>query len=239
MSTSPLVVLAPAAFSIALDAVAAAFFRETGTAIGMVYGPASGNAANSIESRIANARDFDVAFLPKGLMTKGAEAGRIQPETVVEVIRSSVGACARAGDSTGRIDTVAALTETLSRSSKIAVSAAGSGIYVSQVLLKRLGLDQMLKDRLLIVHSEPVAAAVERGEADIGFQQMAELLHVDGVAILGPIPNEVQSYTVISGGVSTATTRAEDTRHFLRYFSTDAARSSLEAGGLRHVSDAK
>ena len=235
MTISPLVVLAPAAFSIALDAVSTAFSHKTGIAIAMVYGPASGNSANSIENRISDAGDFDLVFLPKGLMTKGAEAGRIQPGSVVDVMRSSIGACSRLHDNTRQIDTVAAFTETLSRSSRIAVSAAGSGIYVSQVLLKRLGLKQTLKDRLLIVNSEPVAAAVKRGDADIGFQQIAELLHVDGVAILRPIPEELQGYTVISGGVSNGTTRPLEATDFLGYLSTDAARSALQAGGVKPV----
>lgn len=235
MSASPLIVLAPAAFSIALDGVATAYSRETGRSIAMTYGPAAGPVANSIESRISSVNGFDVAFLPQGLMAKGADAGRILPASVVDVMRSSVGACVRSDSASTQIGSVAALVDTLKRSSWIAVSAAGSGIYVSQVLLKRLGLEEDLKDRLLTVTSEPVAAVVKRGDAEIGFQQLAELLHVYGVKILGPIPAEVQSYTVIAGGVSAGSKRADDARDYLQFVESAAARPALEAGGVDHM----
>ncbi len=232
MSTSPLVVLAPAAFSIALDGAAAAFSRDTGRSIEMTYGPAADPVANSIESRISNVDGFDVAFLPQGLMAKGADAGRILPASVVDVMRSSIGACVSSDAASPQIGSVAALVDTLNRSSRIAVSAAGSGIYVSQVLLKRLGLEEALKDRLLTVTNEPVAAVVNRGAAEIGFQQLAELLHVEGVSIVGAIPAELQSYTVICGGMSSGSRRAEVATSFLDYFVTEAARSALKAGGV-------
>ncbi len=235
MSARELIVLAPSAFSRALDAIATAYGAEHECQVVMLLGPASGNAPASVTSRLAADEPADVVLLPTAMLGEQIAQGRIAPGSNTEVMRSLIGACVRAGTRIPDISTVAALTEALRDVGSVALSPAGSGAYVSNVLYKRLGLEAEMSAKTGTIAGEPVGAVVARGEAVLGFQQMSELLACDGIAIVGPLPDEVQNATVIAAGITSRSRRADEAEAFVSFFGSVEAAHLLRTGGVEPI----
>lgn len=232
MSARELIVLAPAAFSRALDAIATAYGARHGCEVLLRYGPATGAAPQSIVSRLAGDEPADVVLLPSALLGEQVAKGHAAPGSNADVMCSLIGACVRAGTRIPNISTIAALTEALRDAGSVALSPAGSGAYVSNVLYKRLGLEAEMSAKTRTIAGEPVGAVVARGEAVLGFQQMSELLVCDGIAIVGPLPDEVQNATVIAAGITNRCRRAEEAQSFVRFLGSAEAAPLLRSGGV-------
>ena len=124
-------------------------------------------------------------------------------ESHSSLARSAIGMAVRAGASKPDISTVDALKRTLLQAKSIAYSASVSGDYLSTELLQRLGIaDQVLSKCRRIEGGERVGSVVARGEAEIGFQQISELLPVPGIDHVTPLPPEGQKVSVFSAGVA-------------------------------------
>ncbi len=142
--------------------------------------------------------------------------GYVVASSRVDLASSLIGMAVRAGSARPDISTLAAFERTLVEAKSIAYSASASGTYLSTILFPRLGLADELKAKSLRVVGERVGAVVARGDAEIGFQQVSELLPIEGITYIGTIPSEVQKVTMFSAGI---TTRARD---------VDAAEALLE-----------
>jgi molybdate transport system substrate-binding protein len=113
----------------------------------------------------------------------------------------------------------------------IAYSQSASGIYISTEMFKKLGIADRVAAKSKMVPT-PVAEAVARGDAQIGFQQISELLPVKGITFAGPIPDDLQRVTVFSAGV-TATSRSSATaRDLIAYLSSPQAQETIRRTGL-------
>ncbi len=235
MSPRELIVLAPAAFSRSLDAIAAAYGAKQDCQVLLRYGPATGAAPQSIVSRLAGDEPADVVLLPTALLGEQIAQGRAAPGSNADVMRSLIGACVRAGTRIPDISTVAALTGALRDVDSVALSTAGSGAYVANVLYKRLGLESEMSAKTRTIAGEPVGAVVARGEAELGFQQMSELLVCDGISIVGPLPDEVQNATVIAAGITSRSRRADEAEAFVSFFGSVEAAPLLRSGGVEPI----
>jgi len=116
-----------------------------------------------------------------------------------------------------------------------AYSDSGSGTYLSTVLFPRLGIAEQIAGKSRKVRGppsgEPVAQVVARGEAEIGFQQVAELIHVPGIAFVGALPAEVQPAISFAGALTTTVQQPEAARALIRFLaSAEAAPVIIEAG---------
>src|ERR1700752_2743187 len=130
----------------------------------------------------------------------------------------------RKGAPKADIGTVDALKRTLLQAKSIAYSASVSGDYLSTELLQRLGIaDQVLGKCRRIEGGERVGAVVARGEAEMGFQQMSELLPVPGIDHVTPLPPEVQKVSVFSAGVAASTSDSDAARGIVRFLSSPEA----------------
>ena len=128
-------------------------------------------------------------------------AGRIVPGSRVDLARSGIGVAVRAGAPRPDLGSAEAFTRALMGAQSLAHSSSASGIYI-KALLQRLGVTEALGKRIRQVEGEPVGRVVASGEAEIGFQQMSELLPVKGIDIVGPLPPELQHVTVFSAGLA-------------------------------------
>src|SRR6185312_13102552 len=120
--------------------------------------------------------------------------GRVAAGSRVDLARSGIGVAVCAGAPRPDIGSADALVRALLQAKSVAHSSSASGIHI-KALLQRLGVTEALGDRIRQVVGEPVGAVVARGEAEIGFQQVSELLPVAGIDYVGPLPPEVQHYT--------------------------------------------
>ncbi|KAA0941911.1 ABC transporter substrate-binding protein [Pseudomonas sp. ANT_H14] len=85
------------------------------------------------------------------------------------------------------------------------------------------------------ISAKPVAEAVARGEAEIGFQQLSELMHIEGIDVIGLIPDQVQKMTMYSAAITTGSVQQEEAATLLKFLSSEAARSAMKLGGLTPV----
>src|SRR5436190_1906356 len=126
-----------------------------------------------------------------------------RPESRIPFAESFIGMVVRAGQPKPDISTVEALRKTLLAAKSIAYSDSSSGPYLSTVGFKKLGAADEIAGKTRKVRGppsgEPVAAVVARGEAEVGFQQVAELIHVPGVDFVGTVPAEIQPPTFFVG----------------------------------------
>jgi molybdate transport system substrate-binding protein len=141
----------------------------------------------------------------------------------------------RAGAPKPDISTVEALIRTLLEAKSIAYSASASGIYVSTKLFPRLGVAEQVRDKSIRVVSERVGTVVARGDAEIGFQQVSELLPIPGLDYVGPLPSEAQEITVFSAGVATAAKNPQAARELIQFLASPAVVPAIRKVGLEPV----
>jgi len=142
----------------------------------------------------------------------------------------------RVGATKPDLSSIDALRRTLLQAKSIAYSASVSGQYLTTELYQRLGItDQVISKSRLIGGGERVGAVVARGEAEIGFQQMSELLHVPGIAHITPLPPEVQKVSVFSAGVAASTRDSDLARAVIKFLTSPEAAAAIAKSGLEPV----
>lgn len=225
-------IFAPAAFQAGLREANSLFEQTLGIQVKLSYGPAGGHTPNAIVQRLANGEHFDIVLLPLAMLSEQIRASRVRPD-FVEVLRSGIGACVPAGDPLPDISSALVLRQTLLKARRIACSTAGSGEYVVGSLLDILGIESEVKSKIWRLATEPVARVVSRREADLGFQQMSELHAETGVTIIGPLPAEVQRFTVVAAGLNATLTDAEPlARQWISHLRSSDAAHLLIASGI-------
>lgn len=121
------------------------------------------------------------------------------------------------------------------KAESIGYSASASGTYLSTVLLPGLGLWEQLESKSKRILSERVATVVARGEVEIGFQQISEILPIEGVAYAGPIPSKYQKVTTFSMGITTRAKNLSDARRLVDFLSSAEVAAIIAATGLEPV----
>src|SRR4051812_2727245 len=173
-----------------------AFERASGHHLITARGPSMGDSPESIPSRLARGEAADVVILDAAAADELGRRGVLRDGSKVDLARSQIGMVVRAGAEKPDIGSVDRFRAALLAAKSIAYSDSSSGTYLSTVLFKQLGIaDEVLPKSRKIrgpPSGEPVAAVVARGEAELGFQQVSELIHVAGISFVGPIPAELQ-----------------------------------------------
>jgi molybdate transport system substrate-binding protein len=192
-----------------------------------------GTGENSILNRLRRGESIDVVIVADAVLSGFVKEGLIMAESYTPLARSSIGMAVRAGAPRPDIGTVEGLKRALLGAKSIAYSASVSGDYVSTELYQRLGIaDQVSGKSRRIEGGERVGAVIARGEAEIGFQQMSELLPIPGIDHVTPLPPEVQKVSVFSAGVA-ASTRDVDAAHALiRFLASPEAADAITKSGL-------
>src|SRR5262245_47322385 len=193
-------VVTSGAFTAAYLEIVPEFERTTTHKVSTVFGASMGTAPDSIPSRLQRGEALDVVIMADTALEDLIEQGKVAAGSRVDLVRSSIGVAIRAGAPKPDITTIDALRRTLLAAKSIAYSASASGVYVSTELFQRLGIADQVMSKSRRIDSARVGEIVARGEAEIGFQQISELLPVQGIDYIGPLPAEVQKVTVFSAG---------------------------------------
>ena len=211
------------------------FERATHNKVVTAYGASMGNAPDSIPSRLERGEPVDVVILAAPALDDLIKQGKVVPGSRVDLVRSSIGVAVRAGAPKPDISSVEALKRALLQAKSIAYSASASGVYLSQELFPRLGIADEIKAKCHRIANEPVGAVVARGDAEIGFQQISELLPVAGIDYIGPLPPDVQKVTVFSAGVAAGAKHPEAARALIKFLSSSAVVPAITKSGLEPV----
>jgi molybdate transport system substrate-binding protein len=155
----------------------------------------------------------------------------------VDLARSAIGIAVREGAPRPDIGSAVALKQTLLAARAISYSKTGiSGVYFPTVL-ERLGIAAQVASKVLIPPSGvPVGEVVAKGDAEIGVQQISELLPVPGIEIVGPLPAELQKLTVFSAGLFTAASEPKVAESLIMLLTSPAARPVYQRKGMEPVS---
>lgn len=228
-------VISSGGFTAAYKQLVPLYEQASGHKVITSYGASIGNAPDSIPSRLARGEQFDILILSGDGLDKLVQLGHVVPGSRVDLGRSIIGMSVRKGTPRPDISTVEALKQTLLNARSIAYSASASGTYLSTELFPRLGLAEQLKDKAKKIYSERVGAVVARGDAEIGFQQVSELLPFAELDYVGPLPDEVQQVIFFSAGIGTHAGAPEAARHLVRYLASPAAAAIVRSTGLDPV----
>ena len=194
-----------------------------------------GAGADSIPSRLQRGEAIDVVIVADTVLEQLIKDGLVAADSRVDLARSSIGVAVRAGAPRPDIGTVDALKATLLQAKSIAYSGSVSGTYVSTELFQRLGIADEVAAKSRKIDRERVGAVVARGEAEIGFQQISELLPVPGLTFVGPLPPEVQKVSVFSAGVIKTSRQPEAARALIRFLASPEAASTVARTGLEPI----
>ena len=211
------------------------FERRTQNRVVTSFGASMGDAPDSIPMRLARGEPVDVVILASTVLDELIEQGKVVRGSRVDLVRSSIGMAVRAGAPKPDISTVEALVRTLLEAKSIAYSASASGVYLSTKLFPRLGIADQIKGKSQRIVSERVGTVVARGDAEIGFQQISELLPIPGLDYVGPLPSEAQEVTVFAAGVATGAKNPEAARELIQFLASPVTVPAIRKAGLEPV----
>jgi molybdate transport system substrate-binding protein len=237
MNTTPseITVMTSGAFTAAFLDLIPHYERATRNKI-VVAATSIGTGTGSIPSRLQRGEPVDVVIVADAVLVNFIKGGLVLAESHVPVARSSIGMAVRAGTPRPDISSVDALKRALLQAKSIAYSASVSGDYLSNELFQRLGIaDQVLPKSRRIEGGERVGAVLARGEAEIGFQQISELLPVLGIDVVGALPPEVQKVSVFSAGIAAASRNAEAAGALIRFITSPEAADAITKSGLEPI----
>ena len=234
-ATSEIKVITSGGFTAAYNILGPEFETATGISLITAYGASSGGAVDSIPSRLARGEPADVIILSRSSLDKLTAAGEVVADSRVDLVRSSIGMAVKASAPKPDISTSDAFVETLLAAESIGYSASASGTYLSTVLFPQLGIWEQIEAKSKRISSERVATVVARGDVQIGFQQISEILPIEGIDYVGPIPKDVQKVTTFSAGITTRAENPADAQTLIDFLSSSAVAETIASTGLEAV----
>lgn len=224
-------VMMSAGFSEAYRDLIPDFERTTGHKVVTIRGPSMGNRPEAVPNRIARGEPADVVIINTEAIDRLIADGKVVAPSRAELARALIGAVVRAGAPKPDISTIEALKRTLLGAKSIAYSDSGSGVYLSTVLFPRLGVAEQIKEKSKMIPGS-VAQTVARGEYELGFQTMSELLPVKGVDQLGPIPAETQAAQSFSAAMTAGAKEPAAGLALIEYLSSPEAAPAIIKSGM-------
>lgn len=221
-------VVSGGAFRQVLNALAAEYRKETGVRLDITYRTV-GQHLDLIRS---GQEEFDVAVLTPAAIDDLVKQGKVAAGTRADLAKTGIGVVVKAGAPAPDISTVDAFKRALLAAKSVAFidpkAGGSSGIYV-EGLLARLGIADQVNAKAVLVHGGAVADHVADGEAEIGVHQIGEILPVAGVRLVGPLPPEIQNFTVYAAGVGTAAKDGKAARALIKFLAGPSALPIVKA----------
>ncbi|WP_321794825.1 substrate-binding domain-containing protein [Caballeronia sp. J97] len=213
-----------------LDALASTFEAQYGQHVEMES--VGGVAALR---RIEDGEAFDIVVLASDAIDRLAASGHVDAASRVGIARSGVAVAVRAGAPHPSIDDESAVREAVLAARSIGYSTGPSGVYLTR-LFERWGIAERIASR--IVQAPPgvaVGTLIARGEVELGFQQLSEMIGVEGIDVLGMLPPEIQTLTVFEGAMGAKANAPQLARAFLAFLDSSATDGAKIEHGMEPV----
>jgi molybdate transport system substrate-binding protein len=210
-----------------LAELAEAYTRQSGQAVAI-------ESVGGVDAlrRVQEGEAFDFVVLAADAIEKLTAVGCVDPATRTDLARSGVAIAVAAGAPQPDIASESAVRDAVLRARTIGYSTGPSGTYLSS-LFKRWGIADTIALRIVLASPGiPVASLVARGDAELGFQQLSELMHAPGIDVVGPLPAEIQALTVFSAAICTASRRAAATGKLMSFLGSSAADAAKRRHGM-------
>lgn len=225
-------VMSSGGFTAAYKDLVAGCEVKIGQKVVSAYGASMGAAPDAIPNRLARGEPADIVILAAEAFDKLAAEGKGVPGSRVDLVRSAIGLSVKAGAPKPDISTVAALKKTLMEAKTIAYSASASGTYLSEELFPKLDPSGAVMAKAKKIFSERVGTVVARGEAELGFQQVSELVTIEGLDFVGTLPEEVQRVTVFSAGLAAGSKEPEAAKKLIACLGSPESAPAIRKTGL-------
>jgi len=219
----------------AFKALVPEFERVSGHKVLTAYGPSMGTTANAIPVRLERGEAVDVLIMVGYALGDLVRQGRVIADSRVDLAKSPIGVAVRSGAPKPDISSADAVKRALLAAKTIAYSDSASGVYVSTEMFGKLGIADEMKDRARKIPATPVGEIVAQGEAEIGFQQISELVPVPGIDIVGPLPPELQKITVFSAGIATVSKEPDAGKALIKFLGSPAASAAIVKSGIEPI----
>jgi len=196
---------------------------------------ASFSSSPDIMKRAKAGESADLFILASGSVDELIKLGKVVPGSRVDLAKSGMGIAVRAGAPKADISSSDAVKRALLAAKSIGYSGGASGAYVIE-LVQRMGIADELKPKLRQAPpGVPVGDLVARGEVEIGLHQMSELLPVAGIDILGPLPADIQQFTVFAAGVSTGAKTPDAAKKLVKFLTAPETVPLIGKKGMEPV----
>ena len=220
-------VLSSTALKSVLAELGPQFEKATGHKVAAQFAPAA-----ELKARIDKGEAFDVAILTTPLMDELAKHSRIAVGSRLDLARAGAGVAIRKGAPRPDIATAESFKRTLLAAKSVAYVGTGATAANIRAVFERLGIADEMKAKTKLLSGIGAADAIAKGEAELGFTQVSEILGIEGAELAGPLPPELQVYTVFPAAGSASAREPEAAVQFLRYLKTPEAAKVIRAKGM-------
>jgi molybdate transport system substrate-binding protein len=234
-SADDILVMTSGAFTAPYLELAPGYERSTGNKF-KTLATSMGTGTDSIPNRLRRGEHVDIVIVAADALDALIDNGMVRAGSRVDLARSSIGMAVKSGARRPDISSVDALRRTLLEARSVAYSASVSGDYLVNELFPKLGVANELQSKGMRIERERVGDVVARGDAEIGFQQLSELLPIKGLDLVGPLPREVQRVTVFAAGIAASSTNIAAARAFIDFLASPSAASVIAKSGLEPLS---
>jgi molybdate transport system substrate-binding protein len=228
-------VMSSGAFYSTLEVLIPIYEQKSGNKVVLISGSSMGASPTAIPTRLKRGEAADLLFMAGPELDKLIEENLAVPGSRVDLVQSKIGMVVRAGAPKPDISTTDALIRTLLAAKSIGYSASASGTYLEEVLFPQLGIYDQIKDKAKKIIKDRVATWVARGDMEIGFQQVSELLPVPGVDFVGVLPDGAQKVTVFSVGTVNGAGQVKTAEDFVQFLISSDVRPIIEKQGLEPI----
>ena len=223
-------VLTAGAMKSVVVALAPEFQKQTGHTLLI-----DSDTAGGLLRRIAGGEPFDVAIITPAAIDELVKQSKIAAGTAAAIAKVGIGVAIKEGGAVPDIRSVEAFKQTLLAAGSVAYidpkAGGSSGIYVDK-LLETLGIADAVRAKARLKQGGYVAELVANGEAEIGIHQISEILPVKGVILVGPLPIEIQNYTIYAAGVGASGRDPAAATALVNFLRSDIATSLLATKGM-------
>jgi molybdate transport system substrate-binding protein len=182
--------------------------------------------------RVQAGEAFDIVALASNALDQLTADGKVVAGSQVDVVRSGVALAVRSGAPHPDIGSEAAVKQAVLDARTLGYSTGPSGVQLAS-LFERWGIAEQIKGRIVTAPpGVPVGTLVARGEVELGFQQLSELMSLEGIDVLGPLPAEIQIITTFSAGLATTSTQPEAVRALLAFLVSPATEPTKQRNGM-------
>lgn len=218
MRATPLKLLSSMATREVLRELAARYLRSNEQ-------PVSPEAAGGVEvaKRVRAGEAFDVVVLASTQIDQLIAEGKLRAGSRVDLVKSGVAIAVRAGAQRPDVASESAVRLAVLSARSVSYSTGPSGVHLER-LFDRWGILSEIRSRIVVPPpGVPVGSLVASGAAELGFQQLSELIHLPGIEVVGPLPAAIQTITIFSGGISVQCADPVAARALLDYLASPAA----------------
>jgi molybdate transport system substrate-binding protein len=224
-------VITSGGFRTAYEAVLPEFEQITGIKVTTSTGPSQGNTPTVIGAQLRRGVPADVILLSREGLDELIAEGRIVKGSDVNLAQTPTGMAVRMGAPIPDISTVEAFKQTLLRAKSIAIPSSTTGIYLVKELFPRLGIAEALASK----SSTSGPQAVAQGEVEITIRPASELLSIEGVSYIGPIPAELQFISVFSAAIVAGSKEIDASKRLIEFLASGKATIAIRKAGMEPV----